>query len=45
MVALMVYGELLIVPSAGHITTLEQAQAVTSALEHWLSRPIERINS
>ena len=38
MVGLMPDAELEIVPGAGHITTLENPDAVNAALQNWLSR-------
>jgi len=35
-------GELEIIAGAGHISTLEQPQAVNTALEKWLSRPTQQ---
>ena len=32
--------QLIIVPNAGHLTTLEQPEAVTAALQNWLSSPL-----
>lgn len=41
MAALLNDGELVVVPDAGHITTLENPKAVNAALQQWLLRPIE----
>jgi pimeloyl-ACP methyl ester carboxylesterase len=34
-------ADLRIIADAGHISTLEQPQAVNQALRHWLARPSE----
>ena len=39
MAALLVASRLVIVPGAGHISTLENAPAVNAALAQWLARP------
>ncbi|MEZ5800629.1 MAG: alpha/beta hydrolase [Nitratireductor sp.] len=39
MAGLLENSELVIVPGAGHISTLENPAAVTAAVEEWLARP------
>lgn len=33
-------GELSVIPGAGHVPTLQNPEAVTQVLRHWLSRPL-----
>lgn len=42
MAGLLAQPELVLVPGAGHISTLEQPDAVTASLRRWLSRSLER---
>lgn len=34
-------GELSIIPQAGHVPTLQNPEAVTQVLRHWVSRPLQ----
>lgn len=38
--ALLPYGKLVVIPEAGHLPTLEQPEAVTTALEQFLNGPL-----
>ena len=40
MAALLARSELVLVPGAGHIATLENPAVVNAAMERWLARPI-----
>lgn len=41
MTEFLVDGELSIVPQAGHVPTLQNPEAVTQVLRHWISRPLQ----
>lgn len=40
MAELIPYAELRVIEGAGHLPTLEQPEATTAALRHWLAQPL-----